>query len=411
MAECAVDEPQPKVVLSGVEAHAEELVIQPFQNSTRRRNQRRNTPSTLNPSVFSPQGGRRVSGEFGDRTAMACAAPRAMGEGQEGSQHSVLEHRMGNGGGTWPERGRLGDTETNSHRNHLRKGNFQTKLHLEHLEKKLELLGLNGDRGEKEKLCSWRKRTFLSSGPREDGGPTRTPIKEPVQEDREQTGHHLENLRKQKEELLQQKVSGQRRCQDFLMRTEAERQKIVSGFRQLRRLLKEQEVMLLAQLGELDRAVLRRHEEEEAKVEGDIGLLSVLICEMEEKLHQPTRGFLPVSYTHLDVYKRQEQEVMLLAQLGELDRAVLRRHEEQEAKVEGDIGLLSILICEMEEKLHQPTRGFLQKIRVSLDYDWGEVAFSDAENHVPIFAFPLTCFGGERLRPWFWVELGSLSLP
>ncbi|OXB51909.1 hypothetical protein ASZ78_015669 [Callipepla squamata] len=52
-----------------------------------------------------------------------------------------------------------------------------------------------------------------------------------------------------------------------------------------------------------------------------------------------------------------------------------------------------------------------KKIRISLDYDWGEVAFFDAENHVPIFAFPLTSFGGERLRPWFWVELGSLSLP
>ncbi|OXB53036.1 hypothetical protein ASZ78_002616 [Callipepla squamata] len=223
-----------------------------------------------------------------------------MGKGEEGSQHSVLEHRMdngcgdtvGRGGGTWPERGRLGDTETNSHRNHLRKGNFHTKLHLEHLEKKLKLLGLNGDRGEKEKLCSWHKRTFLSNGPREDGGPTGAPIKESVQEDREQMGSHLENLKKQKEELFKQKVSGERRCQDFLMRTEAERQKIVSGFRQLRRFLKEQEVVLLAQLGELDRAVLRRHEEEEAKVEGDIGLLSILICEMEEKLDQPTHGFL-----------------------------------------------------------------------------------------------------------------------
>lgn len=51
---------------------------------------------------------------------------------------------------------------------------------------------------------------------------------------------------------------------------------------------------------------------------------------------------------------------MLLAQLGELDRAVLRRQEEEEAKVEGDISLLSILICEMEEKLKRPTREFLQ---------------------------------------------------
>uniref|UniRef100_A0A669QL26 B30.2/SPRY domain-containing protein n=1 Tax=Phasianus colchicus TaxID=9054 RepID=A0A669QL26_PHACC len=73
-------------------------------------------------------------------------------------------------------------------------------------------------------------------------------------------------------------------------------QKIVSEFRQLRRFLKEKEVMLLARLGELDRAVLRKQEEEEAKVEGDISLLSILICEMEEKLKRPTRGFLQVGF-------------------------------------------------------------------------------------------------------------------
>lgn len=123
--------------------------------------------------------------EIGDRTTMASAASRAKEKGEGGSHHPVPEHRMddGGGGGAWPERGRLGDTEVIGHRNHLRKGNFHTKLHLEHLAEKLKLLGLDGDRGEKDKLCSWRKRTFLSNGPRDDGGPTGAPIKESVQED------------------------------------------------------------------------------------------------------------------------------------------------------------------------------------------------------------------------------------
>ncbi|XP_031461364.1 zinc finger protein RFP-like [Phasianus colchicus] len=233
---------------------------------------------------------------------MASAASRAKEKGDEGSHHPIPEHRMDNGcgGGTWPERGRLGDSEVISHRNHLRKGNFQTKLHLEHLAEKLKLLGMDGDRGEKEKLCSWHKRTFLSNGPWDDGGPTGAPIKESVQEDGEQIRSDLENLKKQKKELLELKMSGERRCQDFLTRTEAERQKIVSEFRQLRRFLKEKEVMLLARLGELDRAVLRKQEEEEAKVEGDISLLSILICEMEEKLKRPTRGFLQDARSTLD---------------------------------------------------------------------------------------------------------------
>nr|AFH75296.1 BTN2 [Lyrurus tetrix] len=199
---------------------------------------------------------------------MASAASRAKEKGEGGHHHHpVPEHRMddGGGGGAWPERGRLGDTEVIGHRNHLRKGNFHAKLHLEHLAEKLKLLGLDGDRGEKEKLCSWRKRTFLSNGPRDDGGPTGAPIKESVQEDGEQICSHLENLKKQRKELLELKTSGERRCQDFLTRTEAERQKIASEFHQLRRFLKEREVMLLARLGELDRAVLRRQEEEEAK--------------------------------------------------------------------------------------------------------------------------------------------------
>ncbi|NXK21075.1 BT3A3 protein, partial [Arenaria interpres] len=51
-----------------------------------------------------------------------------------------------------------------------------------------------------------------------------------------------------------------------------------------------------------------------------------------------------------------------------------------------------------------------KKIRISLDYDWGEVAFFDAEKESLIFTFSPVSFGGERIRPWFWVELGVLSL-
>ncbi|NXK51451.1 TRI10 protein, partial [Chauna torquata] len=212
----------------------------------------------------------------------------------------------GRGGGTarsWPERGRLGDAEAVSHRNHLRKGNFQPKLHLAHLVEKLKLLGLEGGREEKEHLCSWRKRTFAFTGdakasshdaPRAPGGPATAHIEESAQEDREQICSDLENLKKKREELLEFKMSGERRCQEYLTQTEAERQKIVSEFRQLRRFLKDQEVVLLARLGELDREVMRRQEEEETKMSGKISLLNILICEMEKKLEQPTSGFLQV---------------------------------------------------------------------------------------------------------------------
>ncbi|KAF1488092.1 E3 ubiquitin-protein ligase TRIM7, partial [Pygoscelis antarcticus] len=214
----------------------------------------------------------------------------------------------GRGVGTarsWPERGRLGDAEGVGHRSQLRKGNFQPKLHLEHLEEKLKLLDLEGGREEKEHLCSWHERTFAfkggakasgssRGGPRAHGGPTTACAEESAQEDKEQIQSDLEKLKKQREEILELKISRERRCQDYLMQTEVERQKIVSKFRQLRRFLKDQELALLARLGELDREMMRREEEQETKMSGEISLLDILICELEKMLEQPASRFLQV---------------------------------------------------------------------------------------------------------------------
>ncbi|XP_074423728.1 uncharacterized protein LOC141735127 isoform X2 [Larus michahellis] len=244
---------------------------------------------------------------------MASGSSRA-GEGGEDSTHrTVPQHpaHLGSdptvcGGGTtrsWPERGRLGDAEAVGHRSRLRKGNFQPKLRLERLEEKLKLLGLEGGREEKTHLCSWRRGTVASEaaakasgssrdGPRAGGGPTAAHAEEPAREDEEQTRRDLEKLKKRREELLGVKTSGERRFREFLTRTEAERQKVVSEFRQLRRFLKDQELVLLAGLGELGREATRKREEEETRISGEISLLDVLVCETEKKLEQPPGGFL-----------------------------------------------------------------------------------------------------------------------
>ncbi|NXN61201.1 TRIM7 ligase, partial [Rynchops niger] len=204
---------------------------------------------------------------------------------------------------SWPERGRLGDAEAVGHRSRLRKGNFQPKLRLEHLEEKLKLLGLDGGKEEKDHLCSWHKGTVASKaaakasgssrdGPRAGGGPTTAHVEEPAREDKEQTRGDLEKLKKRREEILGVKTSGERRFQEFLRQTEAERQKVVSEFRRLRRFLKDQELVLLARLGELDREATRTRDEEETKISGEVSLLDVLVCEMEKKLEQPASGFL-----------------------------------------------------------------------------------------------------------------------
>ncbi|KAM6294846.1 butyrophilin subfamily 1 member A1-like [Aegotheles albertisi] len=51
----------------------------------------------------------------------------------------------------------------------------------------------------------------------------------------------------------------------------------------------------------------------------------------------------------------------------------------------------------------QPPR----RIRVSLDYEGGRVAFFSVDEGIPIFTFPLTSFQGVRVHPWFWLGLGT----
>ncbi|XP_068520144.1 tripartite motif-containing protein 10-like isoform X2 [Anas acuta] len=336
---------------------------------------------------------------------MASAASRARERGEEGAHHIVPKHRpdpehLSCGGGTaksCPERGRLGDAEAISHRNHLRKGNFQPKLHLEHLVEKLKLLGLEGG-GEEEQLCSWHKRTFAfrrdakASGcgaPRACGEAHR---EEPAQEDREQIHRDLENLKKQREELLELKASGERRCQGYLTQTEAERQKIVSEFRQLRRFLKDQEVVLLAQLGELDREVMRRQEEEEAKVSGEISLLDVLIWEAERKLEQPMSGFLQSARSTMgrwetsstrrmtETFLDLERRLHVISQQNDILREALGRFQD-------------ILPSELEKEV-EPSLGGEGKAFVTLDPDTAHaslvmsrdrrgVRWTDAEQDLP----------------------------
>ncbi|OXB69642.1 UNVERIFIED_CONTAM: hypothetical protein H355_016968 [Colinus virginianus] len=46
-------------------------------------------------------------------------------------------------------------------------------------------------------------------------------------------------------------------------------------------------------------------------------------------------------------------------------------------------------------------------IRISLDFEGGQLAFADAESKAQIFAFCLASCPGEMLYPWFWVGKDS----
>nr|XP_042703224.1 zinc finger protein RFP-like isoform X6 [Chrysemys picta bellii] len=81
-------------------------------------------------------------------------------------------------------------------------------------------------------------------------------------------------------------------AQTYKGKIEAERQKIVSEFEQLRQFLEEQERLLLAQLEELDKEIVKIQDENVTKLSEEISHLSDLISEIEEKCQQPTSQFL-----------------------------------------------------------------------------------------------------------------------
>ncbi|KFQ23991.1 Butyrophilin subfamily 1 member A1, partial [Merops nubicus] len=61
------------------------------------------------------------------------------------------------------------------------------------------------------------------------------------------------------------------------------------------------------------------------------------------------------------------------------------------------------------QALTSPSRTFLseiqppRRIRVSLDYEEGRVAFFSVDEEIPIFTFPLVSFEGKKVHPWVWL--------
>ncbi|NXS46651.1 BT1A1 protein, partial [Balaeniceps rex] len=64
------------------------------------------------------------------------------------------------------------------------------------------------------------------------------------------------------------------------------------------------------------------------------------------------------------------------------------------------------------QALTSPTRTRLEaqtptRIRVSLDYEEGRVAFFSIDEEIPVFTFPLASFEGVRVYPWVWLGPGT----
>ncbi|XP_065271487.1 zinc finger protein RFP-like [Emys orbicularis] len=121
---------------------------------------------------------------------------------------------------------------------------------------------------------------------------TVVPIEEAAQSYKGQIQTRLNTLKKEREELLEWRQDGEKQSQEYLGKIEAERQKIVSEFEQLRLFLEAQERLLLARLEELDKETVKMLDENVTKLSEEISRLSDLISEIEKKCQQPTSEFL-----------------------------------------------------------------------------------------------------------------------
>ncbi|XP_075768897.1 zinc finger protein RFP-like isoform X2 [Pelodiscus sinensis] len=81
-------------------------------------------------------------------------------------------------------------------------------------------------------------------------------------------------------------------AQEYKKQTQAERQKIVAEFQQLRQFLEEQERLLLAQLEKLDEEIGRFQTDTVRKLSAQISRLSEQIGELEGKCQKPASEFL-----------------------------------------------------------------------------------------------------------------------
>ncbi|XP_034645022.1 zinc finger protein RFP-like isoform X2 [Trachemys scripta elegans] len=118
------------------------------------------------------------------------------------------------------------------------------------------------------------------------------PAEEAAEEFKEKIQAHLQTLREEREKLLGCKVSREKRSQEYLRKTQTERQNIVSEFQQLRQFLEEQERLLLSQLEKLDEEIEEIQNENATKLSEQISCLSELISELEGKCQKPASEFL-----------------------------------------------------------------------------------------------------------------------
>ena len=125
------------------------------------------------------------------------------------------------------------------------------------------------------------------------------PIEEAVEEQKEKIQAHVQILKEKKEKLQGLKEAEEGKSLEFLEKVQQERQKVVLDIKELQQFVEQQERLLLGRLEKLDQEIVRRKEENLAKLLEEISSVSEQIRELEEKCQQPPCEFLqgPITFS------------------------------------------------------------------------------------------------------------------
>ncbi|XP_060094969.1 E3 ubiquitin-protein ligase TRIM7-like isoform X2 [Heteronotia binoei] len=132
------------------------------------------------------------------------------------------------------------------------------------------------------------------------------PVEEAAQEYKDQFCNCVEILLKERNKILAYKADIVKESQDLLRQTKGERQKMVIKFRKLQKFLEEEEELLLAQMEEMEKEVVKKRDRQLAKLSEELSSLESLIQEMEEKCQQAARDLLQDARRTLQKYEEKE---------------------------------------------------------------------------------------------------------
>ncbi|XP_061298275.1 zinc finger protein RFP-like isoform X1 [Pezoporus flaviventris] len=176
------------------------------------------------------------------------------------------------------------------------------------------------------------------------------PAQDAVQGYKGQIQARLQALKEEKDKLLGVREAEMRRNWEYLEKTTAERQRVLSKLEGLRLFLEDHAQHLLAQLGDLEQDIEKLQEENVTSLTKEISRLDSFIQEMEEKSQQPTNRFLQDirgTLSRLEIESFQQPPLLL----AELEKRISHFRDRNTALEETLRSFQDILMFELPEKM------------------------------------------------------------